>query len=133
MYEATGRRPLEQLSILRMFQEVTRARVEMKEIPEAQRRILDHYEISSIISSHIIGGTSRLPEAMAAHLGDRLRLASPVASISQSATDCEVTLSDGQRIRSDFVIAALPFSSLRKLRLTPALSGPQAEAVQSMP
>ncbi len=133
MYESSGRTPLHQRSVLRMLQEATRAQVEMKQFDAARRKELDHYEIASIISSHIVGGTSRLTDAMAAQLGDSLRLASPVEAIDQSADQVTVKLADGKSVKARFVLSALPFSSLRKIAFDPPMAGAQAEAVSSMP
>ena len=77
----------------------------------------------------IEGGTSRLPEAMAAELGDRIRTGKVAAEITMSNTGAEVRCLDGSRYRADFVVAAVPFSTLRNISVTPRFQGPQAEAV----
>lgn len=133
MYEASGRSRLDQRSVLRMLQEATRGQIEMNRITEEQRRTLDHYEIASIISTHVVGGTSRLTDAMAAELGDSLRLESAVAAIDEEGDRSVVRLANGKSVTADFVLLALPFSSLRKISLNPPLAGVQAEAVASMP
>ncbi len=85
------------------------------------------------VSARIAGGTSRLPEAMAAALGDRVRLRQAVTSIDLAGRQAEVRCLDGSVFRGDFVIAANPFSTLRLMRITPALTGVQAAAVNRMP
>ncbi|MFN2287317.1 MAG: flavin monoamine oxidase family protein [Chromatocurvus sp.] len=132
IFESNGRMSLEQQSILRMLQELTRGKAEMQGFSEEQRRTLDHYEIASLISSHVVGGTSRLTDAMAAQVGDNLRLASRVTAIDKGPTGCRLQLADGAAVSADFAILALPFSTLRNIRFTPALQGTQAEAITDM-
>ncbi|MFT7287669.1 MAG: monoamine oxidase [Halieaceae bacterium] len=133
MYEALGRVSLAEKSVLRMLQEVTRGRVEMDRISAEQKKNLDQYEVAALLSSHVVGGTSRLTDAMAEELGDRLRLSSKVTSITQNSESCRVTLESGATVDAGFVLAATPFSTLRKIRFDPPLSGAQAEAVAEMP
>ncbi|MEM7705057.1 MAG: FAD-dependent oxidoreductase [Pseudomonadota bacterium] len=133
MYESSGRSPMHEKSVLRMLQETTRGRVEINRVTPEQRKTLDQYEIASIISSHIVGGTTRLTDAMAAELGDSVRLGSRVVSVEQSSNINTVTLADGSTVNAGFVLSALPFSSLRKVSFDPPLKGAQAEAVDQMP
>lgn len=132
IHESNGRLSLEHQSVLRMLQELTRGRAEMQRFSEEQRRSLDHYEIASLISSHVVGGTSRLTDAMAASLGDDLRLGRVVRAIDQGREGCRLELADGKTLAADFTIMALPFSTLRHIRFTPPLQGVQAEAVNGM-
>lgn len=81
----------------------------------------------------VAGGTSRLPEAMARALGDRVRLGQIVAGIDQTAAGVVVRCLDGTRHQADFVVAAVPFTSLRSIAMDPPLAGVQAEAVHRMP
>ncbi|MDE2655245.1 MAG: NAD(P)/FAD-dependent oxidoreductase [Gemmatimonadota bacterium] len=80
----------------------------------------------------IAGGTSRLPEAMAAALGDRVRLGKVVAGIDMSGSDAEIRCLDGSRYRADFVVSAMPFTTLRNISVSPGFSGRQAEAVLTL-
>lgn len=81
---------------------------------------------------NIEGGTSRLPEAIAAQLGDRVRLGKVAAAIVMSDDGAEIRCLDGSRYRSDFVVAAVPFSTLRNISVSPGFAGRQAEAVLSL-
>ena len=81
---------------------------------------------------NIEGGTSRFPEAIARALGDRVRLGKVVAEIDMSGAGAEVRCLDGSRYRADFVISAVPFSTLRNISVTPGYTGRQAEAVQTL-
>ncbi|MFK7830789.1 MAG: flavin monoamine oxidase family protein [Congregibacter sp.] len=133
MFETNGRSPLDKYSVLRMLQESTRGQVEMGKVDDEARAKLDHYEIASMLSSHIVGGTSRLTDAMAAELDTRIRLNSTVTAVEQTQDTCVVQLEDGGRVEADFVLATTPFSTLRKIALNPPLRGSQADAVANMP
>ena len=80
----------------------------------------------------IEGGTSRLPEAIAGVLGDRIRLGKQVAAIDMSTSGAEVRCVDGSRYRADFVVSAVPFSTLRNITVSPGYAGRQAEAVATL-
>ena len=80
----------------------------------------------------IEGGTSRLPEAMAASLSDRVRLGQVASEIDMSGSGAEVRCMDGSRYQADFVVAAVPFTILRNMLVTPGFTGRQAEAVLTL-
>lgn len=130
--ESQGR-PLEQLALLRMMQEATRGKIAMDKIDAAQVRGKDSYERAAVTSQHVVGGTSRLIEAMAASLGDRVRTGKIVRAIDVRGPRCEVRCADGTRVRARAALAAVPFSVLRRIAITPALQGDQADAVKRMP
>jgi len=85
------------------------------------------------VQAEIRGGSSRLPEAMARALGDRVRLRKVVAAIRMEAEAADVLCLDGTSFRARHVIAAVPFSVLRRIAITPALTGNQGLAVSRMP
>lgn len=78
---------------------------------------------------NVIGGTERLPEAMARGLGDSVRLGKIVARIVSGPSSVEVECLDGSRFSGDFVVCTLPFSALRHVSILPALPTAQAESV----
>jgi monoamine oxidase len=126
-------RPLETLSLLRMMMEATRSKIGMQKIDPAALKGLDQYERAGITSQHVVGGTSRLTDAMAATLGDRVRYGHRVRSIDMDKRGVTVRCADGARYRAKFALAALPFSVLRHIDIRPGLRGVQAEAVRGMP
>lgn len=93
----------------------------------------DAYERAALNSFHVVGGSSKLTDAMAASLGDRVITGKKVVSIDMTDTDCTVRCEDGSQWRSSRVISALPFTMLRQIAITPALQGVQADAVRQMP
>ena len=83
------------------------ARVEISAALEADRlsaEVLEHAAAFEPLPSHrVAGGNQRLAEAMAAQLGDRVRLRTPVRSLDE--------------IEADHVVLALPLPALRELAL----------------
>jgi monoamine oxidase len=126
-------RPLEKLSVLRMMQEATRSKIGIEKIDPETLKGLDQYQRAGITSQHVVGGTSRLTDAMAATLGDRVRYGQRVRSIDMNARGVTVRCAGGKRYRGRFALAALPFSVLHGIDIRPGLRGAQAEAVRGMP
>jgi monoamine oxidase len=130
---ASQGRPLEELSVLRMMQEATRAKIGADAVDAERLRGKDAYERAAILSQHVVGGTSRLTDAMSASLGDRLQLRKRVVAIDMTAGNCELRCADGSRFRARYTLAAVPFSVLRAIAVTPGLRGEQLDAVRRMP
>ena len=118
------------VSLLTLLQEATRGRL-MSGAGDSKGK--DRFEQYALASAHVVGGTSRLPEAMARHLGDSVLLNKIVTNIDLSDCGADITCLDGTRYQSDFVISAIPFGPLRRVSITPALGGEQAAAVRHMP
>lgn len=79
------------------------------------------------------GGNSGLPEAMAAGLGDAIRLNAEVASVAQRADGVEVACLDGRRFVAAHVVVATPLPPLRRIRFEPLLSPLKREAIARVP
>ncbi|MEQ8508162.1 MAG: FAD-dependent oxidoreductase [Rhodospirillaceae bacterium] len=118
------------VSLLTLLQEDTRARLMSGEGGASDK---DRFELAALSSSHVVGGTSRLPEAMARELGDSVLLNKIVTTIDMSGLGVDVTCLDGTRYQSDFVVSAIPFGPLRRVTILPTLMGEQAAAVRHMP
>lgn len=83
-------------------------------------------------SGGIAGGSQRLPEAMAASLGDAVRSGFAVRSVSDSGNG--VAVSDGREtLYADYCVLALPFPALRKIDLSPAPPSLQRAAIDALP
>lgn len=78
------------------------------------------------------GGNQRLPEAMAAKLKADILLGKEVRAIEQEKGGMTVRCADGSRYDAQRVICAMPFSTLRKVKISPVLTGRQAEAVRGL-
>jgi len=131
--ESQGARPLESLSVLRMMQEATRGKLSLARYDAREFEGKDQFERAGITSQHVVGGTSRLTDAMTASLGESVRLGKHVRSIDLRRDGATLRCADGSRVRARFVVAAVPFTVLRKIAITPALRGDQADAVRRMP
>jgi len=96
-------------------------------------RDLDRFQKRSGTSHRVEGGTSRLPEAMADHLGDIVRFNKVVTRIESTKRETEVRCMDGSRHRASYVIAAIPFTTLSRVAIDPPITGVQAEAIRLLP
>lgn len=83
-------------------------------------------------SGGVEGGSQRLPEAMAASLGDAVMTNFSVKSITHD--DAGVTVTNGtDSLHADFCILAAPFPAVAKMAIDPAPAGPQGDAIASLP
>lgn len=83
-------------------------------------------------SGDIEGGSQRLPEAMAASLGDAVRLDARVEAVLAEAGGVAARVG-AETLYADFCVLALPFPALRAIRLDPAPAGAQAAAIAGLP
>jgi monoamine oxidase len=121
-------------SALKQLQEATRSMVETRGVLERSTdENLDIYQQFALSSSRVAGGCSRLTEAMAREVGERLHLNSKVVSVDQNDSGCEVSCADGSRYLSDYVISAVPFTVLRRIRFRPLMPALQGQAVATLP
>ena len=81
---------------------------------------------------NIVGGTEALTDAMASLFTDHIQLNSPVVSMHTSPGQAGVKCANGNRFTANHIITAVPLTSLRHIEITPALPGPQADAVATM-
>jgi monoamine oxidase len=77
-------------------------------------------------------GVQRVPDAMAAALGDAIELGRCVTAIETGPDAAVVRTEDGGRIQASRVVCTVPFSVLGRIAITPALTGAQAEAVREL-
>ena len=104
------------------------ARVEISSAQGSERlsaSVLEHIAAFAPRPSHrIAGGNQGLALAMAAQLGDRVRLRTPVRAL-----DGEQVLTDGGALAARHVIVTLPLALARTLPITPALPDRQRAAL----
>jgi monoamine oxidase len=80
----------------------------------------------------IEGGNDRLAAALAARLGQRLRLGTELVAVSQRGQRVRASLRDRRRVaqvQSDYLVFAVPATTLRHVPITPALPASQHEAI----
>lgn len=73
-------------------------------------------------------GSAEVAVRMAAELGERVRLASPVRAISSGPRGCSVTLDGGEQVSAEAVVCALPVSVLHGI----AIEGVAPERLASL-
>jgi monoamine oxidase len=79
------------------------------------------------------GGNALLPRAMARLLKGDVLLNREVVGVASDAAGVTVSCATGETFRAKRVVCSLPFSTLRRVKIEPGLTGPQAQAVQSLP
>jgi len=84
-------------------------------------------------SGGVVGGSAKLTDAMAATLGEPVRLSSPAAAITTTEEGVSVRLETGDTLRASYAIAAVPFPALRRIALEAPLQPTQQEAIQGLP
>lgn len=130
MNEGLAPNDLTRVSTLTLIQETVRGQLLSGSEEDSDK---DRFERAALTSARVVGGTQRLPEAMAAKLGDAVRINAPVAYIKTDNRGAEVETFSGERYRGRFVIAAMPFRALRRITVEPGLAGNQGDAVNLMP
>jgi monoamine oxidase len=121
---ATDYTRLDDTSMLAIFRDVARAKLGGMRDPS---RAL--YGPGGFIRASIVGGTQRLPEAMARALRNQVRFGKFVSMIESTRRGVQVRCRDGSRFSADFAVCTIPFQTLRKVSIAPALTGAQAQAV----
>lgn len=81
----------------------------------------------------IQGGTQRLPDAMAAELGDAVFLNKAVAEIADRGSVVSVRCQDGEQLQAKRLVLAAPFSTIRDMRLSVSLSAAKQQAISQLP
>ncbi|MCU0451119.1 MAG: FAD-dependent oxidoreductase [Bernardetiaceae bacterium] len=77
---------------------------------------------------HIVGGNSRLPQALAQRIGAaHLKTDHAVTQVTQAGGQITVTCQNGQQFTADRVLCALPTAAVAKINWQPALR-PEARA-----
>jgi monoamine oxidase len=82
--------------------------------------------------SLVVGGAGSMAEAVAAELGARVRLGSPVREIAQSDGGVRV-VSDGVEVLASRVIVAIPPALVANIAITPSLPLARAQLIERMP
>jgi monoamine oxidase len=80
----------------------------------------------------INGGNDRLATALAASLGERLRLNTEVVAVSHRGREVRVSVKNGRavsQVTRDYMIFAVPTTLLRRLPISPALPVQQHDAI----
>jgi monoamine oxidase len=83
----------------------------------------------------VIGGNDRIASALAKLLGTRLRLGTVLRAVTQSARGVRAgveTASGAEQIDADYLLCAMPATTLRDVMFDPAMPTLQREAIQTL-
>lgn len=104
--------------------------------------VLMYFQIINFINHQIssfsgkggaaIGGNQRIPEAMGAAFSGDIMMESPVEGIASEADGVRVSLENGKKLRSPYVLVTLPASALRKISISPPPPPKQQKAIQEL-
>lgn len=126
---------LDRLDVRPEVAEAVRARIEVScawDAADLSTRVVDHVASFEPLPSHrVAGGNQRLALAMAAYLGDRVRLSTPVSRIEHSDRGALVVSSAGTELY-DAVVLALPLPVLRDLEMIPPLPWSHREPLERL-
>jgi monoamine oxidase len=81
----------------------------------------------------VVGGSVRVAEAMAAELGERVRLAQPVRRIAQGDAGVSVQTRAGEVVEADHVVVTLPPTLAGRLEYDPVLPSWRDQLTQRLP
>jgi monoamine oxidase len=83
----------------------------------------------------IEGGNDQLPSALAARLGDRVKLGAELVAVSVRGRAVHASIRHGRNVAtamSDYIVFALPASTLRRVPIVPALPPHQHQAISTL-
>jgi monoamine oxidase len=86
-------------------------------------------------SGRLVGGMDQLPTAMAAELGERVHLSTPVTALQQAGDRVTVTYQcDGaeRQLAAPFAVVAVPATALRRIALDLPLGDDQTAAINRL-
>lgn len=117
--------------------EAVEARVEVSSAHDAgdvDARVLSHFGSSygGPESDRIVEGNGAIGKGLAAALGDRVRLSTPVESVAWDARGVRVATAAGE-VAGDAAIIALPAAVLKTLPFDPPLPAEKREALGRLP
>jgi len=98
--------------------------------------ILNEYSLPETRASfRVAGGNDQVPKALAAQLRDRIYYSRPVVKIAHDTNGARVTfLENGlqQTIDAEHLVIAAPFTCVRQIDLSPALSPEKMKAIATL-
>lgn len=75
-------------------------------------------------AGRVAGGNQRICQAMAADLGDVVRLGTPVATVAVEGDRAAVTVAGGEMLAADRVVVAVPLALLDRIEWEPGFPDP---------
>ncbi len=122
---SVGARP----AVLRMFEAAkaglaadglarTSLLAELRKMSIAGDELVSYYDIDQWTRFTVAEGSATVALRMAAELSERVRLRHVVTAVDVRSDGVTVDLADGQRLRADSVVCALPVAPLRRIPIT---------------
>lgn len=87
--------------------------------------------VQPLPTARVAGGNQGIARALAAHLGDRVRLRAPASAVRTTAEGVRVDV-QGASIDADAVVIAIPLPLLEQFDLQPGMPDAQREAMSRM-
>ena len=87
--------------------------------------------VQPLPTARVSGGNQEIALALAAHLGDRVRLRSPASAVRTTSDSVRVDV-QGASIDADAVVIAIPLPLLEQFDLQPGMPDAQREAMSRM-
>lgn len=100
---------------------------------ELRKGRIGQFERSNGPSEMVVGGASRLPEAMAKSLKSSIFFGKKVTRIERNGNKSIVTCEDGSEYSANHVICTLPYAVLKNISIKPELPELQRRAVNEIP
>lgn len=100
---------------------------------ELRKARIGQFERSQGPSEMVIGGASRLPEAMAASLRSPIMHGKKVVHIKRNGNKSFVICEDGSEFSADHIVCSVPFSVLKNIKIDPGLPELQQRAINEIP
>jgi monoamine oxidase len=126
---------LDRLDVRPEVAQAVRSRIEVScawDAADLSTRVVDHVASFEPLPSHrVAGGNQRLAREMAATLGDRVRLSTPVRRVEHSERGALVVSSAGTELY-DAVVLAVPLPLLRDLEILPPLPWDRRQALERL-
>ena len=80
----------------------------------------------------ILGGNEKITQAMASELGERILLGHRLSALKSRENGFDLDFGSHGRVEADFVVLAIPFSTLRHVDLSLSLPTPQRLAIETL-
>jgi monoamine oxidase len=100
---------------------------------ELRKSRIGQFERSNGPSERVVGGASRLPEAMAKNLKSTIMMSKKVTHIKENAAKTYISCEDGSEYSASHVVCTVPFSVLKNIRFEPGLPTLQNRAIEEIP
>jgi monoamine oxidase len=97
-----------------------------------QAKVLANVPITATETMRIAGGNSQLPAAMAAALGRRIRLGTPVREVEHGPSGVRVHAANGPPVDAASIVVAAPLHPMRRVRFSPPLPASVAAMVEGL-